>query len=679
MTAHAAAFLFRILHRDASFPTMTTTGKQQTSFPPPPPPQIKSGEGGEIAEPHPNDVLCGRGGRINSHEGNIRFRDIVATLKPKYLNPFTKKVEKALIAAEVVAQIRSLSPPGRFLKETNKDGMWEEIGDDRARKKAGQALREDAPDLRAELSDDVIWSGEGAAINGLQRMVNMQQLLSPAAAGLGMIPQQSMYGAPTYAGYGQGNATDTQYSPDNNFFNTPNVVYSSAPFPQYYTQTVHQNQAQSYLPPQQWAYNSQTTSVLPDGTSQPMSQYQFPQQQSAVTPQLNMQQPSANRRNILNKFFTENEQQDQQQKLQEKQAKSAARNRGSVSSSGALYSSATSSDLEYLDNVSLSNSGNWILSNNTERNSLTESAFVDRNSSAMEALDQRRSSSGSKKSGMSSSSNSAFVAIRKDRLSPIGDNGQEENISNEGSDKCNSSIMNVFEAPVHDDSTLDSTTIKRLMALTQRDVSGGIKRSNSFPNFSTLSMSDVDMFSAGESGFGEDNNVTLSSQLQQFMPPTSRRFFNVGRREQGSAISALSNQDSWRDADNEIGSSFINNPQAIKNGTFRAHRMRINSGASGGGAAGLFSSMGSDEEAESCSDEVVSDVVSNASSWLKPFKNLPSNNNEQFNPWQAESNRSILSDMSVDLMALDLASNPDVTFASYRAAAQRYQQHPQAK
>ena len=105
---------------------------------------------GPVADPNQNDVLCGRGGRINAHEGNVQFRDIVQSHKKVYLAKTTKKLEKAHIAARIVEQIRSMNPPGRFLKE-DPDGMWFDIGDAKAIKKAGQALREDAPDIRGEV------------------------------------------------------------------------------------------------------------------------------------------------------------------------------------------------------------------------------------------------------------------------------------------------------------------------------------------------------------------------------------------------------------------------------------------------------------------------------------------------------------------------------------------------
>jgi hypothetical protein len=106
---------------------------------------------GPIADPNENDVLCGRGGRINSHAGNVQFRDTIHSKKKEYLAPSTKKLEKAHIAAGIVNDIRTMDPPGRFLKEDKGTGLWFDIGDAKAIKKTGQALREDAPDIRPEI------------------------------------------------------------------------------------------------------------------------------------------------------------------------------------------------------------------------------------------------------------------------------------------------------------------------------------------------------------------------------------------------------------------------------------------------------------------------------------------------------------------------------------------------
>lgn len=78
---------------------------------------------GPIVDPNENDVLCGRGGRINSHAGNVQFRDIIHSRKKEYLAPTTKKLEKAHIAAAIVNDIRAMDPPGRFLKEDRDTGV----------------------------------------------------------------------------------------------------------------------------------------------------------------------------------------------------------------------------------------------------------------------------------------------------------------------------------------------------------------------------------------------------------------------------------------------------------------------------------------------------------------------------------------------------------------------------
>lgn len=51
------------------------------------------------------------------------------------------------MAAEIVRSIRSMNPPGRFLRE-DANGLWFDVGDARAIRKTGQALREAAPAIR---------------------------------------------------------------------------------------------------------------------------------------------------------------------------------------------------------------------------------------------------------------------------------------------------------------------------------------------------------------------------------------------------------------------------------------------------------------------------------------------------------------------------------------------------
>jgi hypothetical protein len=109
---------------------------------------------GLIKEPLENDVLCGRGGSINSHGGNERFRLLVEKRKRVYLTARFKR-EKRLIASSIVDEIRELNPPGRFLTRDSKSGHWQDIGDEKARDKTSQALRENAPTIRAEIETEI--------------------------------------------------------------------------------------------------------------------------------------------------------------------------------------------------------------------------------------------------------------------------------------------------------------------------------------------------------------------------------------------------------------------------------------------------------------------------------------------------------------------------------------------
>lgn len=83
------------------------------------------------------DVLCGRGGVTNSHEGNIQFRNLANQYRWHYAT--VKKSRKAHVARYLVKKIRDQH--GRFLKK-EADDTWYEIGDELALAKAAQTLRE---------------------------------------------------------------------------------------------------------------------------------------------------------------------------------------------------------------------------------------------------------------------------------------------------------------------------------------------------------------------------------------------------------------------------------------------------------------------------------------------------------------------------------------------------------
>jgi hypothetical protein len=84
-----------------------------------------------------NDVLSGRGGATNNHEGNRRYRTIVADHQSEYLA--AKKKEKVVISRKIVALVHA--DAGRFLRR-DASGVWVQVPDKRAIEKTSQALRE---------------------------------------------------------------------------------------------------------------------------------------------------------------------------------------------------------------------------------------------------------------------------------------------------------------------------------------------------------------------------------------------------------------------------------------------------------------------------------------------------------------------------------------------------------
>jgi hypothetical protein len=105
-----------------------------------------------IKEPHENDVMYGRGGGTNHHPGNKRYRKMVEDRKLEYVN--SKRLDKPLVALEIIREWRAQVPPGRFLKLDEKTGLWNDVGDKKAREKTSQALREKAPMIRKQQEED---------------------------------------------------------------------------------------------------------------------------------------------------------------------------------------------------------------------------------------------------------------------------------------------------------------------------------------------------------------------------------------------------------------------------------------------------------------------------------------------------------------------------------------------
>lgn len=95
----------------------------------------------DLAKPREYDVLCGRGGLINKHVGNVVYRKVVEHNKSYYQS--VHKKHRILVSQSIVQSISKFG--GRFLIHGTKSKSWIEIGYKKAVQKTSQALRERTP------------------------------------------------------------------------------------------------------------------------------------------------------------------------------------------------------------------------------------------------------------------------------------------------------------------------------------------------------------------------------------------------------------------------------------------------------------------------------------------------------------------------------------------------------
>lgn len=140
-----------------------------------------------IRTPQVHDVLCGRGGGINSHVGNRVFRDWVAERRLDY-NLASTKADKARVAKEVMNRVTMNDPPGRFLQRDPTNGIgswWIEVSEDKAMAKTSQALREGAPTIRAQhqhADDSPTSSPLSRSLNHRSRLRKEEPMSSPISS-----------------------------------------------------------------------------------------------------------------------------------------------------------------------------------------------------------------------------------------------------------------------------------------------------------------------------------------------------------------------------------------------------------------------------------------------------------------------------------------------------------------
>ena len=86
------------------------------------------------------DVLSGRGNGVAARPGNAYFRRLVYFHKDAYVD--ADRDGKTAVAQTVIAAIRKLTPPGRFLEKDPNGAGWREMTDRQVFLKTCQALRE---------------------------------------------------------------------------------------------------------------------------------------------------------------------------------------------------------------------------------------------------------------------------------------------------------------------------------------------------------------------------------------------------------------------------------------------------------------------------------------------------------------------------------------------------------
>lgn len=100
----------------------------------------------DLIEPEVHDVISGRAQGISHHPGNEYYRYLIRKYKVRYVS--STSTEKKKIIKDLVKIVENQSPPGRFLKIIPETGMYIQMSYNEAKKKIGQALREDAPKIR---------------------------------------------------------------------------------------------------------------------------------------------------------------------------------------------------------------------------------------------------------------------------------------------------------------------------------------------------------------------------------------------------------------------------------------------------------------------------------------------------------------------------------------------------
>jgi len=270
-------------------------------------------------DPHDNDVLCGRGGTINAWPGNEQYRSFVERKKRVYLTARFKR-EKRLISQSIIDEVRNLNPPGRFLAKDQVTDIWADIGDDKAREKTSQALRENAIGVRKKMEEEneeirrqqarelAIATGR-CPDEAVEFMKNVQLAASNSAgSGDGSPSAVTSDVAPTKNESKKGQKDTTQQKISAAKKTQPQQKQPStqlahqSPVPAYQPPVAHQHQQQHQAPPTIWggAQNYQQDQQPQIGAAQGHVLQQQSGLQSVQQPQILYQSVQINMQQNLN-------------------------------------------------------------------------------------------------------------------------------------------------------------------------------------------------------------------------------------------------------------------------------------------------------------------------------------------------------------------------------------------
>ena len=123
----------------SSVPTpLSSVAFQYLGINPPAKPEVTELEIVMEVEILETDILCGRGGKSNNHDGNKRYRRIIGDFRQQYRGTSTKN-DKTALSRRIVENVNRDGV--RFLKMNNMD-QWVVLTMGEARGKIAQALRE---------------------------------------------------------------------------------------------------------------------------------------------------------------------------------------------------------------------------------------------------------------------------------------------------------------------------------------------------------------------------------------------------------------------------------------------------------------------------------------------------------------------------------------------------------